>query len=593
VVEETRLKTTAIMAAVTTLAGIGIVEALDQFGAPPVLAAFFPLLPLAIALVVALSMRSLAFADTVQGGAIGGPAAGWALAGLSSTALVLLAAPVATALGGFWGLAMILAFLAGLGLAIFQIVPRLRATGAVTLASAIGRRFGAPSRGFAALAIALTLVPLVAAEASLAGMVGARLLGVPEGTARTLLIAGAALAAVLGGVRAALAMAAVTAPIVAIAYLTPITLVSLDAGPLPMPWLGLLEGEAFDAPTRFPSTVILALIVCLVAGMATLPTLLFPAWTVPKRRGARQDLRLGLVVIAALLLAAPSYALFAGAFGVDPTTNPAGVVLSLPQMARLSAAPSVLLIGGLLTAALVAATGALATAASAIGNDLYLELVERRAPEGRRVFITRLAAVALAFVAAGLCEAADGNPAVLAASGLSIGAASLGPLLLIGWPIRTVSALAAVASLAVGLALTVADMALAVLLPDVSGRFLGMGPIAQTVLGPTGWFGLPIGLSGLAGVLFGLLTLWAVTELPRMDWPAIGQRLKTRARAVAALASRPPAMAPAGGISSIAPSPEAGDLPPAPPVPAPAEVNAPAPDSPSAPASSPADRPAT
>jgi Na+(H+)/acetate symporter ActP len=188
--------------------------------------------------------------------------------------------------------------------------------------------------------------------------------------------------------------------------------------------------------------------------------------------------------------------------------------------------PSVLLIGGLLTAALVSAAALLATAAVAIGNDLYVEFIESSAPEGRRIFIARLSMIGLALCAAALCRATGDDVALLAGSGLSIGAASLGPLLLVGWPIRNVGPTAAVAAISVGLWLTVADIALALLFPDVAGRFLGMGTIAPTVLGPTGWFGLPVALSGMTGVIFGIITLWAVTELPRTDWRKLGLRLR-------------------------------------------------------------------
>lgn len=535
---ETRLKPTALWAAIAMAVGIGIVEALDQFGAPPVLAAFFPLLPIAIVLIAGLRMGSLTFADMIRGGVFGETATGWALAGLSTGAVLLVAAPMATAFGGFEGLLLLAALLAGIGLAVFLLVPRLRATGEPTLAAAIGARFGGGARSLAAIAIGLALVPLLAAEASLAGLVASRMLGVAAGPMRDGLIVLATIACLIGGVRAALAMAAIATPIVALAYWTPVAIVSLDSSAFPMPWIGLAEGAMASAPARVSGTIVLALTICLVAGLATLPTLLLPAWSKRKRPTGPRSRWIAFCVAGSLILAAPSYAWLGSSLGIDATVNPAGLVLNFSANASLSALPSVLLIGGLLTAALVAATALLATAAAGIGNDLYVERIEDSAPEGRRIFIARLSMIVIALCAAALCRATGDDVALLAGSGLSISTASLGPLLLVGWPIRTVGPVAAISALSVGLWLTVADIGLALLFPDAAGRFLGMGTIAPTVLGPTGWFGLPVALSGMTGVIFGVITLWAVTELPRTDWRRLGARLRQAGSATLAAARR-------------------------------------------------------
>ncbi|MCX5513340.1 hypothetical protein C3941_00310 [Kaistia algarum] len=535
---ETRLKPTALWAAIAMVVGIGIVEALDQFGAPPMLAAFFPLLPIAIVLIAGLRMGSLTFTDMIRGGAFGETATGWAVAGLSTGAVLLVAAPMATAFGGFEGLLLLAALLAGFGLAAFLLVPTLRATSEPTLAAAIGTRFGSGARSLAAIAIGLALVPLLAAEASLAGLMASRMLGVSAGPVRDGLIVLALIACLIGGVRAALAMAAIATPIVALAYWTPVAIVSLDLSAFPMPWIGLAEGAMASAPARVSGTIVLALVICLVAGVATLPTLLLPAWSKRKRPTGPRSRWIAFCVAGALILAAPSYALLGSGLGIDATVNPAGLVLNFAGSASLSALPSVLLIGGLLVAALVAATALLATAAAGIGNDLYAELIEGSAPEGRRIFIARLSMVVIALCAAGLSRATQDDVALLAGSGLSISAASLGPLLLVGWPIRSVGSVAAVSAISVGLWLTVADIGLALLFPDVAGRFLGMGTIAPTVLGPTGWFGLPVALSGMTGVIFGVITLWAVTELPRTDWRRLGIKLQQAGATTLAAARR-------------------------------------------------------
>ncbi|MCX5568378.1 hypothetical protein [Kaistia nematophila] len=527
---EIRLGTMATIAMLVVLASLGLVDALDRFGAWPVLPALFPIVPLAIAAVVAVLMRSLDFDDILRGGNIQSSGVGWALGGTALSTVVLVASPVGTALGGGRGILLIAAFVVGLALASLLVAPALRSTRATTLAEACGARFGATTRALAAFAVMLTLLPLLAAETTLVGTIASRMLGLSPRLAEDVILALVALGCIAGGLRAAIALAAVLGPIVALSYLVPVAAVSLGETWLPMPWIGLVEPGTLTAASRIPNFVIVAFAISLAVGVAVMPSLLFPAWTAAKGLPTRRHLLLGVGFAAAILLAAPSYAVYGRLAGIDAAGDPLGLVVNFPNRVGLSAMPAVMLIGGLLSAALITIAMALATTATTIGQDLYGGLLERRAPAGRRIFITRLGMILVIGAILGINRLSLGSVAMLAGVSLSIAAASLGPLLLVGWRLAATTRTAAVAAIAVGLWLTVADVLLARFAPAFSSAYLGMGTVTPTVLGPTGWFGLPVGLSGLIGLVCGLATLLAVSLLPGIHWPLVWLRLRYLAR---------------------------------------------------------------
>lgn len=545
-VGEVRLGTMATIAMAVVLASLGLVDALDRFGAWPVLPALFPLVPLAIAAVVAVAMRSLDFNDILRGGNVQSASLGWALGGAALSTVVLVASPVGTALGGERGLVLVAAFVIGLALAALVVAPAMRSLRATTLAEAIGIQFGTPTRAMAAIAVVLTLLPLLAAEATLAGTVAARMLGLSPRLAEDIILGLAAIACIAGGLRAAIALAAVLGPIVALSYLVPVAAVSMGETWLPMPWIGLVEPETLTTATRIPNFVILAFSVSLVAGVSVMPTLLFPAWTTTVRAPARRHVLWGIAFAAIILLAAPSYAVYGRLAGIDAASDPLGLVVNFPDRVGLSAMPAVLLIGGLVSAALITIAMALATTGATLGHDLYGGLLERKAPAGRRIFISRLGMILVVLAILGLNRLSLGSVAMLAGVSLSIAAASLAPVLLLGWRLPATTPTATVAAIAVGLWLTVANVLLARFAPEFSGSYLGMGTVTPTVLGPTGWFGLPVGLSGLIGLCCGLATLLAVSTLPRVQWPLVWLKLRYTARRLKRkLAAARPKRAPA------------------------------------------------
>lgn len=585
--ETTRLGTTTIAAFLLVLVGLGLVEALDQFGASPVLPALFPLLPLGIAVVAAIQRRSLAFDDLVRGGSLSSRSIAAATVAAMLSPLLLVAGPISTGLGGREGLVLIGLAVLGLALSQFGVVPSLRAEGGATLAETIGRRFGAPARAVAAIVVVLTCLAMLMAEAGLGGVVASRMLGVSDAGARNALLALAGFAALIGGLGAGFAIGAILLPIVVIAFLVPIGVVSWGESPVPFPWIGLLDPSTLDPASRISPTVFLAVALMLVLGLAVLPTLVAPAAQAGRRPPQRADGIVAILLTLAVLLVAPSYAVYGRLAGIDPTTDPAGLLLAFPDHVGLSATPSVLLIAGLLAAGLIAAILQLSVAAATIGHDLYGAFAERRTPEARRLFIARLAMIALVVLVAWLLQTLGAaETAMWAGLGLSLAVAALAPAVMFGGLVRHHRALAATASILIGGWLTIADFGGARLLPTLAA-YAGMQDVTPTILGPTGWFGLPVGISGIIGFGYGLAVLLLLPMVLRFPWKRSAielrllhrrrQRARRRARAAAAMPpTLPPQPAPAV-LALPAPSPPPALPPPAPvlALPAPAEADLP------------------
>ena len=540
----------AVFALVVVAAGI--TAAIDRYGTMLPLPLALAAVPLLAGLVLAFRARSLAFGDVIAGTAASEATAGAAGTMLLS-ALALVAAPVAIGLGGPAGLVLVAVAIAGVAIARFAIGPALGSSGAATPAGALRRRFGPLAGALATLAGMCALLPLLAAEAALAGTILQQMVGLSPTSGLWLVVGAATLAALAGGRRSAAAMAAALLPVLALAYLAPVAVAASAAGDLPLPWTALADGRALGAPTAMPAPVAALLALLLLLGLAVLPSL-----AAPVSAGARQGsksyaarTRVAFMAAALVLLAAPAYVLYGRLAGIDPAVNPAGLVLNFAAYVSIGTAPALLLAGGLIAAAAVALAGGLAAFGATLAEDVYAIAAERGAPPGRRVFIARLGIVAAALAALGLSGAGLGT-AALATLGLSFAAAGLAPALMVAWNWPAARGAAVSAGILSGLGFVILDTLLATGLPALGGA-LGMSRIAPTVLGPTGWFGLPIGASGTAGALIGIIVLVAVA--------LVGQRRDAKR------ASPPPS--PAADLSASAELMTVSQLPSDPGVPNP------------------------
>ena len=198
-------------------------------------------------------------------------------------------------------------------------------------------------------------------------------------------------------------------------------------------------------------------------------------------------------------------------------------MLNFAAYAGLGAVPALLLAGALVAAAALALALGLAALGSIVAEDLYARLVERQAPLGRRAFVGRAAMLFGSVLAVAL----PGDPALLATLALSAAAAAA-PVVVVGWAAE-VDCNAATAGLIAGALVVALDAGLALGAPGL-GAMLGM-TLQPTVLGPTGWMGLPVGACGAPAFLAGLFAMGAVT---------LHERRSRRSRPAAATPSPDP-----------------------------------------------------
>lgn len=485
----------AIVLAVV-LAAAGIAAAIDRFGTPLPLPAFLAAVPVAAGFVAAL--RAATLSPRLVLAPPGDPAAGLLL-----SPLLLVAAPLAIALGGLSGLALVAAAIAGGVLARRVVAPALGRTGAPTLPSAIRERFGEVAGLVAALAAAPALLLLAAAEARFLIEIIRQTVGLAPETGAALVLALMVIAVLSGGGRAVALLSMALVPAIALGYWLGPAAAAWQRDELPLPWLPLFGSEAFAGPSRMaaPATAVLAIL--LVAGLAALPSLAAPRVS-PARQGTA---RRWLLLVALVVLAAPAYALQGRLAAVDAAAAPAALVLNFAVYAGLGAVPALLLAGALVAASALALALGLSAFGSIVAEDLYARLVERQAPLGRRAFVGRAAMVLASILAVAL----PGNPALLAALALSAAAATA-PVVVVGWA-AGVDRNAATAGLIAGALVVALDAGLALGAPGL-GAMLGM-TLQPTVLGPTGWMGLPVGASGAPAFLAGLFAMGAVTLYER------------------------------------------------------------------------------
>jgi cation/acetate symporter len=120
--------------------------------------------------------------------------------------------------------------------------------------------------------------------------------------------------------------------------------------------------------------------------------------------------------------------LTASGFVLDPNA----LVLWAPEIARMPAIVAGLPMAGAMAASLAAATGLAIVIANALGHDIYYRLLDRKAPDARRLAVTRLLLLAVAGGAAYLAALRPGDILDIVAWAFSLAAAGLFPALVLG-----------------------------------------------------------------------------------------------------------------------------------------------------------------
>jgi len=306
------------------------------------------------------------------------------------------------------------------------------------------------------------------------------------------------------------------------------------------------HAQPFPAPDRAQSDIkrnnFLALVFCMMLGTAALPHILMRSYTTPSVHETRVSVFWTLFFILLIYLTIPAlavlvkYDIYSALVGTQyaqlPTwvsywanvdklsplisivdvnrdgivqlaeivIDPDVLVLATPEIAGLPYVISGLVAAGGLAAALSTADGLLLAISNALSHDIYYKVVDPTASTQKRVTISKLLLLAVAFIAA---YAASQKPAdILSLVGIafSLAASTLFPALVLGVFWRRANHYGAVAGMLAGFGVCLYYMlhASPLLGGGPAGQWFHIAPIAA------GIFGVPAGL--LANLIVSCIT---------------------------------------------------------------------------------------
>jgi cation/acetate symporter len=387
-------------------------------------------------------------------------------------------------LKGYPYMAFLVGWTGGYVLVASLIAPYLRKFGAYTVPDFIGTRYGGNlSRFCAVLILVVASFTYVTAQINGTGTVAARALQIPFEVGVWIGLAGILFCSMLGGMRAVTWTQVARYIVLIIAYLIPVFWMSnkLGYGLIPhfaqfeavgrvqelesilgvgtlMPTaeaqaaagkLAALKVGINDASDSFMERwKFFTLVLCMMAGTASLPHVLMRYFTTDSVRNARKSVGWSLLFICGLYLTAPALATFTKLSLLDPNVatsiigksvsevtnlewiqqwsnvgflkvvdgNGDGivqineffmrgdiVVLATPEMAGLPYVISGLVAAGGLAAAMSTADGLLLAIANALSHDLYYKIIDPKADTKTRLIVARVLLVVIggagAFVA--------------------------------------------------------------------------------------------------------------------------------------------------------------------------------------------------
>jgi len=180
--------------------------------------------------------------------------------------------------------------------------------------------------------------------------------------------------------------------------------------------LGTIKLDSFAAEDNLNR---LALLFCLVAGVASLPHLLMRGLVTPSIEEARTSFLWALPFAGVLSLLAPP---FLSLFEAAPTQeSPAGAILSFGLIAV-----------GAISLLLAVGSGLVLAIANALSYDLYYRSLHLSASTERRILVARAAVVLTAALAAGGAFAAPDVVLIMTGASFSLAASAFLPALLLG-----------------------------------------------------------------------------------------------------------------------------------------------------------------
>ena len=384
--------------------------------------------------------------------------------------------------GGHGYLAFVVGWTGGYVLVASLMAPYLRKFGCYTVPDFIGTRYGGNlARFLAVVVLVVASFTYVTAQINATGTIAARALQIPFEVGVWFGLLGILLCSMLGGMRAVTWTQVAQYIVLIIAYLVPVFWMSNKQGFGVVPQLvygdavmriGELEAmytmselpkitegvkgglKALSVPHAEAGTSALSswkfvtLVLCMMAGTASLPHILMRYFTTPSVRAARNSVAWSLFFIFLLYFTAPALATFTKLQVLDPNlatgiigksiaevealdwiqkwanvgflqiidANGDGmlqlneffmrgdiVVLATPEIAGLPYVISGLVAAGGMAAAMSTADGLLLAIANALSHDLYYKIIDPKAETRTRLLVARILLIAIgaagAFVA--------------------------------------------------------------------------------------------------------------------------------------------------------------------------------------------------
>ena len=304
------------------------------------------------------------------------------------------------------------------------------------------------------------------------------------------------------------------------------------------PFPGIDEAQSDIKRNNF-----LALVFCLMLGTAALPHILMRSYTTPSVNETRISVFWTLFFVLLVYLTIPAlavlvkYDIYTALVGSDfsalPTwvsywanvdklnplisivdTNLDGIVqlaeiaidgdvlvLATPEIAGLPYVISGLVAAGGLAAALSTADGLLLAISNALSHDIYYKIVDPAASTQKRVTISKLLLLGVAFVAAYAASQKPADILSLVGAAFSLAASALFPALVLGVFWKRANQSGAIAGMLAGFMVCLYYMLHTnpILGGSASGQWFNIAPLSA------GIFGVPAGLATM--VLVSLLTL--------------------------------------------------------------------------------------
>ncbi|MDN2696038.1 cation acetate symporter [Janthinobacterium sp. SUN073] len=306
------------------------------------------------------------------------------------------------------------------------------------------------------------------------------------------------------------------------------------------------HAQPFPAADREQSDIkrnnFLALVFCMMMGTAALPHILMRSYTTPSVHETRVSVFWALFFILLIYLTIPAlavlvkYDIYSALVGTQYTNLPTWVsywanvdklsplisivdvnrdgivqlaeisidadvlVLATPEIAGLPYVISGLVAAGGLAAALSTADGLLLAISNALSHDIYYKVVDPSASTQKRVTISKLLLLAVAFIAAYAASQKPADILSLVGVAFSLAASTLFPPLVLGVFWKRANYQGALAGMFTGFGVCLYYMlhTSAMLGGNASGQWFHIAPISA------GIFGVPAGLA--AAVLVSWLT---------------------------------------------------------------------------------------